>query len=320
MGHRLHKICELTIFIASEVLIMDVVTHALVAAFLFLATGHPELVPFAIVGSVVVDIDIILMRFPERNPKYYVFTHGGFTHSICGSLLIGCTAYVTVLVVTLSGFGAGIFGAGFGIPGFLALLVGSLTHITCDFLAYPGIPLLYPFTERKYTAGIFAGPSLFLLAVSWTYLVILLLFPATLNGYGVWVAIFFGYIGIKALFKLYVAGTSDGVTFPTPNPLKWFVIREENGSYVIQTRHLLKGLTKPCVYPKFRNVDPVEIEQYWNLPEVRRHRYNSYIVTVKKNGDTITFCDPFRYEGYTPYPFNHVTEEVNGKREVPKKP
>lgn len=299
---------------------MDALTHALVAASLFLAAGHPELVPFAIVGSVAIDIDILLMRFPERNPTYYIFTHGGFTHSIPGSLLIGCIGFATIAVVTLAGAGAGLFGAGFGLPGLLAVLVGSLTHIACDFLATPGIPLLYPFTERKYTAGIFAGPSLFLLAVSVAFIVALLLSRATIDDYGVWAAIFLGYTGIKALLKLYVAGTTDGVTIVTLNPLTWFVISEENGSYAIQTRRLLRGLSEPTIYPKFRNVDPAEIEPYWNLPEVRRQSYNSYITTVEKRGDTITFSDPFRSDGYTRYPFDHVTVDVISGREVLAKP
>ncbi len=289
---------------------MDAVTHALVASSLFLATGHPELVPFAALGSVAIDIDILLVRFPERNPKYYVFTHGGFTHSICGSLLLGCIAFAAVAAFTLAGPGARLFGTGLWIPGLIALLAGSLTHVFCDFLAYPGIPILYPFTERKYTAGIFAGPSLFLLVVSWTYLGTLLLSLTTLAEYRVWVAIFLGYSGMKALIKLYVARTTDGVTIPSLNPLRWYVIREKDGSYAIQSRHLLKGLTEPGIFPKFRNVDPEEIERYKDLPEVRRHRYNSYITTVEKNGDTITFCDPFRSEGFARYPFNHVTVDV----------
>ena len=298
---------------------MDAITHALVASSLFLAIGDPELVPFAVVGSVAIDVDILLMRFPERNPKYYVLTHGGFTHSICGSLLIGCIAFVTVVIVTLTGPGAWLFETGFGISGFLALLAGSLTHIFCDFLAYPGIPLLYPFTERKYTAGIFAGPSLFLLVVSWTYIGTLLLSLTNLIEYEVWVAIFLSYIGIKALLKLYVAWTTDGITIPTSNPFKWFVIWEENGSYAIQTRHLLKGHIKTEIFPKFRNVEPGEIEQYQNLPEVKRHRYNSYITTVEKNGVAITFRDPFRSEGFARYPFDHVTVDVIPGREVPVK-
>ena len=142
---------------------MDSVTHALAASSLFLALGHPELVPFAALGSVSMDFDVLLMWFPERNPKHYVFTHGGFTHSIAGSLIIGSIVFAAVAALTLAGPAAWLFGAGLGLPGLLALLMGSLTHVFCDFLAYPGIPVLFPFTDRKYTLGIFAGPSFFLL-------------------------------------------------------------------------------------------------------------------------------------------------------------
>jgi inner membrane protein len=296
---------------------VDSVTHALAASSIFLAAGHPELVPFAALGSVAMDTDILLMRLSERNPRFYVFTHGGVTHSIAGALVLGCIAFAAVAGITLAGPGAWLFGAGLGLPGLLALLTGSLTHVFCDFLAYPGIPALYPLTDRKYTAGIFAGPSLFLLVVSWTYLGTLLLSVTTLAGYRTWAEIFVGYVAAKALLKVFVATTTDGATIPTKNPLKWFVIREDDGNFSIRSRHLGSGLTEPRVFPKFKNVTPAEAEQYRNLPEVRRHRYNSYITTVEKEGDTITFKDPFRLEGYTPYPFTHVTVDVLSGKEVP---
>jgi inner membrane protein len=296
---------------------VDSVTHALAASSLFLATGHPELVPFAALGSIAMDSDILLMRFPERNPRLYVFTHGGFTHSIAGSLAIGSIFFAAVAAVTLAGPGAWLFGAGLGLPGLIALLAGALTHVSCDFLAYPGIPVLYPFADRKYTLGIFAGPSLFLLVVSWTYLVTLLFSLATLAQYRTWATIFVGYIGIKVLLKLYLAVTTEGTTIPTKNPLRWFVIRDEDGSYAIRSRHLLGGLTEARVFPKFRNIEPAEVERYRSLPEVQRHRYNSYITTVEKNGETITFRDPFRSEGFTRYPFDHVTVDVFSGKAVP---
>lgn len=295
---------------------MDSVTHALAAASLFLVLGHAELVPFAIVGSVLMDIDILLMRFPEKNPRYYVFTHGGVTHSVCGALVLGCIAYA-VVAATTAGPAAWIFGAGLGFSGLLALLTGALTHVFSDFLAYPGIPVLYPFSDRKYTLGIFAGPSLFLLAVSWTFLVTLLLSLTTVDGWRTWAVIFVTYVLVKALLKAFVATTTEGATIPTKNPLKWFVIREEDGAYAIQSRHLFSGLTEPRIFPKLSNVTPAEVEQYRDLPEVRGHRYNSYIQTVEKNGETITFKDPFRSEGYTPYPFTHVTVDVLSGEGVP---
>jgi inner membrane protein len=296
---------------------VDSLTHALVVASLFLGLGRPELVPFAIVGSVLMDIDIILMKFPERNPRYYVFTHGGVTHSIAGALLLGCTAFAVVTGVTLAGPGAWLFSAGLGLTGLLALLSGALSHVLCDFLAYPGIPILYPFRDRKYTLGIFAGPSLFLFGVSWTYVTTLLLALTNVSDYRTWAAIFLAYVGMKALLKIFVAFTTGGATIPTKNPLRWFVIREEDGFYAILSRHLFSGLTEPRVFPKFQNIDASEVDQYRELPEVRRHRYNSYITTVEKKGDTITFRDPFRSEGYTPYPFGHVTVDVLSGKGVP---
>jgi len=299
---------------------VDSVTHALAASSLLLALGHPELVPFAALGSVAMDIDILLMRFPERNPRYYVFTHGGFTHSILGSLIIGSFMFLAAAAVTLAGPGSWLLGAGLGLPGLLALLAGSLTHVFCDFLAYPGIPVLYPFTDRKYTIGIFAGPSIFLLAVSWTFLLSLLLSVTTVAGYRTWAGTFVGYVGAKAFLKIFLAATTDGTTIPTKNPLKWFVIREMASSYAIQVRHIPGGLTEPRVFRKFTNLEPAEAERFRDLPEVRRHRYNSYITTVEKDGDTITFRDPFRSEGFTRYPFSHATVDVLSGREVPAGP
>jgi inner membrane protein len=297
--------------------IVDSITHALAAASIFLALGRPDLVPFAVIGSVLMDIDILLMRFPEKNPRYYVFTHGGVTHSICGALVLGCIAYAVVAAVTLAGPAGWLFGAGLGLPGLLALLAGALTHVLCDFLAYPGIPILYPFSDRKYTLGIFAGPSILLLIVSWTYLLTLIFQLTTLADYGTWAVIFVTYVVLKAVLKGFVAATTEGATIPTKNPLKWFVIREDDGAYAIQSRHLFSGLTDTRVFPKFTNVSPAEVEQYRDLPEVQRHRYNSYIQTVEKNGETITFKDPFRSEGYTPYPFQHATVDVLSGKGVP---
>ncbi|HXW99281.1 MAG TPA: metal-dependent hydrolase [Methanomicrobiales archaeon] len=299
---------------------MDSVTHALAASSLFLALGHPALVPFAALGAVSMDADVLLLRFPRKDPGHYVFTHGGFTHSIAGCLVVGGIFFAAVAVATLAGPGAWLFGAGLGPAGLLALLAGALTHVTCDFLAYPGIPVLYPLTDRKFTLGVFAGPSILLLVASWGYLATLLLGVTHIADYRVWAAIFLGYIGAKALLKLFVALTTDGATVPTKNPLKWFAIRDLDGTYSIQARNLLGGPTEPRVFPKFTNVSPAEVEGLRGLPEVRRHRYNSYVQTVEKNGETVTFRDPFRTEGFTRYPFDHVTVDVISGKAVPAPP
>src|SRR5690606_10089542 len=99
------------------------------------------------------------------------------------------------------------------------------THVLLDVLAFPGIPLLYPLTSKKFTAGIFAGPSLVFLGVS------LGLFLLFLSGYPVLpalpvIAVCGGvYILAHVLLKVYVSFTHKGITIPTFNPLKWLVIQ-----------------------------------------------------------------------------------------------
>ena len=46
--------------------------------------------------------------------------------------------------------------------GFAAVLAGALLHLAIDVLACPGIPLLAPVADRKYTMGILPGPSILL--------------------------------------------------------------------------------------------------------------------------------------------------------------
>ena len=65
---------------------VDSLTHALFASILFTLIGHPELVPFAALGAVCPDVDILFQRFSDRDPRLYIFTHGGITHSIAGAL------------------------------------------------------------------------------------------------------------------------------------------------------------------------------------------------------------------------------------------
>ena len=47
---------------------------------------------------------------------------------------------------------------------FAAVLAGAYLHLGLDSLACPGLPLLAPCSDRKYTVGLLPGPSLLLFA------------------------------------------------------------------------------------------------------------------------------------------------------------
>ena len=118
----------------------------------------PALVPFVILGTVIPDADILYGRLFTGNPRFYLLTHGGCAHSITGAIGISLLA---VAEVQLAGL-CGILPPGIPVATLVpAVLAGAILHIATDALAFPGIPLLFPFSDRKITLGILPGPSSF---------------------------------------------------------------------------------------------------------------------------------------------------------------
>ena len=131
---------------------MDSVTHAFAVYLPLLALGSVSLIPFAVLGAVIPDIDILFELMPENNPSDYIFTHGGITHSLVGAVGISIVAFIMVLVLGRLGMVQEKFSFTISSSIFFAILAGAVLHVFLDYLAYPGIPLLYPFSIEKYTS------------------------------------------------------------------------------------------------------------------------------------------------------------------------
>jgi inner membrane protein len=276
---------------------VDSLTHALAASILFALIGHPELIPFAALGAVCPDVDIIFQRFSDRDPRLYIFTHGGITHSILGAMTTAAVATIPGLLV------ASTLGYSVAVPlAFVAAIAGVLTHIGLDFLAYPGIPLLYPATDKKYTPGIAAGPTPYLLAGSIVYGAFLLTGRASIDEPWAYAAFFVFVLAAIAILKAYVSTKAGGIAIPGFNPLHWLIIAESPGSYKVYGYHLLRGEGTFTEFEKCRNVSPEDVRRLEDVPEVRRMRYHSYIVTAAREGDKVTISDPLREHGYLWYP------------------
>ena len=276
---------------------MDSLTHALVASIVFAVIGHPELVPFAVLGAICPDADFIFQRFSDRDPKLYIFTHGGITHSIIGALTTSAASAVSGLVA------AAALGYSASVPlAFVAAAAGVLTHIGLDFLAYPGIPLLWPATDKKYTLGIAAGPTPYLLVASMVYGAFLLNGKASLDDPWIYAGFFFLVMAVAAVLKVRVNAKAKGMAIPGFNPLKWLIVADEPASYRVSGYHLLRGRTPAVEFVKLDGVSPEEAGNLMTIPEVKRMRYHSYIVTVNRNGGSVVFSDPLREQGYLWYP------------------
>ncbi len=279
---------------------MDSLTHAIVAVVLFNAPFPGQAVLFAILGATLPDIDILLKRFSDRDPGLFVFSHGGFTHSIPGILAVSAGIVIGFLLwqnlVGRTGDLSSLFLV------FAFACAGGITHVLLDVLAFPGIPLLYPFTSRKFTAGIFAGPSLVFLGVS---LGLFLLFSF---GYPVLpalpgVAVCGGvYILVHVLLKVFVGLKHKGITIPTYNPLKWLVIQGSSDSFTVYRTGLMAGDGKMIVYPRYDGVNPEFIHRHMNDPELQRLAYYSYIMVAGSEGDVVVIRDPLREDGTLFYP------------------
>lgn len=143
---------------------MDSLTHALTAAVLAYVLGIPELLPFLVLGAVIIDADILFSQVSDSNPRLYLFTHGGMAHSTGGAVGMAVLAWAGITLATLAGAVTPVLPAPAGPVAFAAVLGGAFLHIGLDWLACPGIPLCAPVSDTKYTVGLLPGPSILLTA------------------------------------------------------------------------------------------------------------------------------------------------------------
>ena len=235
---------------ADEIIAVDSLTHALFVTVICAFAGRPDLIPFAVLGAVIPDIDALFQRFSDRDPQLYMFTHGGITHSVIGagttSIIFALIGLITIPIV---------FPAYAAVSPLLLIgvaLAGTLTHVLLDYLAYPGIPLFYPFSDHKYTLGIMAGPSMFLTLASVGYLVFMVTGQASINDPWLYVIIFAIVILVSSVLKVYVRSTIDGMAIPGMIPLNWLIIKETTDSVLVYNYSLLKGVLKGVTYEKVK--------------------------------------------------------------------
>lgn len=281
---------------------MDVLTHGLTASLLLIALDVRSALFVGVLGSIAPDLDVLLTFVSDRHPRWYILTHGGVTHSLIGgclvSLMVLCAAAgIAALVPT---FQAG--GILFSAEALLFLLGGTLLHLFLDVLAYPGIPLLYPVSDRKYTLGIFPGPSMALFGL--TTLFLALVFSGLTGMQAIPL-----YGGIVLLFLLFAIGMkvtvsvrASGRTVPTRHPLRWLIVADTGDSYTVSSYHLLRGRLDGKTYLKYSGVTGDEVRRFLTMPELRRQYYHSYMVVVQRDGNTLIFRDPLRDEGFIFYP------------------
>jgi inner membrane protein len=188
---------------------------------------------------------------------------------------------------------------------FAAVLAGALLHIGLDILAVPGLPLLAPFSDRKYTAGFLPGPSILLMADSLFFLIWMSLGGIGLSAMALmYAAIFAAFITVRLAAFCSVRTTLHGTgrAVPAINPLRWLVIGEVPDAWTVAEYRIGKGLGDREYLMKYQSTSAEEIAALLIMPEVRRFLFHSYLVTAEKVGDEIVFSDPLRESRRIFYP------------------
>jgi inner membrane protein len=292
---------------------VDSLTHGLLAFYLLSVTGlSGGLLIAVVIGAIFPDIDILFLRLSDRSPRFFIFTHGGFTHSLAGTLVIA--GMLTVIAGVLSN--AGLPVPAIGLTLFTAFLAGSLVHIGLDILAYPGIPVFYPFSSRKHTLGIFPGPSLFIFGVTIIFLILVVLGIQSLMYPFVYLAIVIGFVMFRGLMKAALVISQGGITIPRMNPFLWYIIREHDDIFVLESYRVMGQVKSLGQFVRYQNITKEELVPYLERPEVRRHLYYSYISVVERKENKLVFFDPLRKEKFIWYPPDYVSIEIPLRKEL----
>lgn len=282
---------------------MDIFSHIFSVILVLFAAGYTAFIPFGVLGAVILDLDMVFRYFSDSHPSLYIFNHGGFTHSMFGAAIMSVIGFFGVVSLSVFGNILGNLPAQVPLFVFFFILAGAFLHLFLDYLASPGIPLLYPFTEKKYGLGLFPIPVfLFLTLLSFTFLVLYLFHKVTVTMMSVFAAIFIGVVVISAVLRFYVRLKTKGRIFTTPNPAKWLVLSENDTTYFVRTYDVFHGITSVLTFDKYKNITPLEIKQFEMLPELRRHKYFSYITIAERTGSQVIFHDPLREQGILPFP------------------
>ena len=282
---------------------MDIFTHAVAILVILFATGNAVLIPFGVLGAVIIDVDMAWFFLARRNPSLYLLHHAGFSHSIFGATVLSAIAFGTTIALSSAGWLPGTLPEGIPVSAFAAMLAGAYLHLFLDWLAAPGLPLLYPLTEKRFGLAMTPMPLFFLLTLlSLGSLGVILFQGLTTELAEVYGAIFAGIIIVSAGMKGIVYRRAPGDSYYTMHPFQWVIIREDNPSYSVVVYDMVHGVLREEKYEKYRNITPEESHRYNGIPEVRRHRYFSYTTLAEKEGSEIRFRDPVREEGLLSYP------------------
>ncbi len=234
---------------------MDLFTHVLIAYLISYAIWGPHRLQYVAAGALaggLPDADILLFPLARRFPA---LRHRGIVHTVLAvTVIAGAGAFLVPLL--LSAVVSPAFAAGSALLYFLAMEVGSLSHLLLDgFTNYPVRPLV-PFSNWELRLGADRAVNLGTLAFT-AFSFGLMLYergrvPIPVWEYTAWILLagYLGYLAVRGAARWQAGRTAkrEGFTAvaPTDNPGVFLLVEEARDGDRVRLRHaeyhLLRGV------------------------------------------------------------------------------
>lgn len=292
---------------------MDFFFHALLPYLLgrFLGLKREYLAAF-VLGGIAPDLDTLVVWINQIHPTSYLIVHRGFTHTLFFGFFLAAILLFLVSRNSIKVRSRGFITEDieFSLSALAYAYGGIISHLFLDFLTTGGVPLFYPLTATRYSAGIFSRIEIVIMIA--TLLVIAKLITGRQK-----IKIDKRMSAVFLIFLLVVSGIRIGgkemaygfyedspEIYPDLNLFQWIILKNdsENNSFRISYFNLLSGeLPRNFSYLR-KNVPPDEdgfdeaLEATEILPQVKLFRWRSDAVAInasEKDGQWfIEYYDP----------------------------
>lgn len=138
---------------------MDFFFHALLPYLLgrFLGLKREYLAAF-VLGGIAPDLDTLVVWINQIHPTSYLIVHRGFTHTLFFGFFLAAILLFLVSRNSIKVRSRGFITEDleFSLSALAYAYGGIISHLFLDFLTTGGVPLFYPLTATRYSAGIFS--------------------------------------------------------------------------------------------------------------------------------------------------------------------
>ncbi len=321
---------------------MDVFSHALLPYLLgSLARMDKKLLAAFVLGGIAPDLDFLIIWINYIHPTALLLVHRGITHSF----FFGLFAAITVLYlasrhsVTAASRRFIDLDIDFAMSALVLAYAGVLSHLILDYLTTRGVPLLYPWTETRFSANIFFHTEIIMMIVSLLMVAVLLRERGQGNSnaklFMALIAIFLLVGAIRIEGKEMSEDALEGDTtriYPNADLFGWSILDEDGDRFEVYEYNALTGTVRhDASYLRLQapfGVDPEKALQAGEeLAAVKLFRWRAYAVAVNASlqNDTwhLEYYDPVvRTQINSAWPilqmvpksYTSVEVEVNGEK------